>query len=166
MIYTLCLPPTPYYKSTTPPPPPHLFHPPIVCNKIMEMAFLVQMTQSNKCWSVRNGEIINLDFLDLGSGAGPSVSIPCLLQDTSHIHWFHPPKTINQEKTKKTEMTSNFQEIKSYCLGLRTQNPGLREVDLEPSPKRGSDKINMETQGRNTQKKASHILQPGLTYGS
>ena len=26
-------------------------------------------------------------------------------------------------------------------LGLRTQNPGLREVDLEPSPKRGSDKI-------------------------
>ena len=30
-----------------------------------------------------------------------------------------------------------------YCLGLRTQNTGLRKLDLEPSPKRGSDKINM-----------------------
>ena len=40
-------------------------------------------------------------------------------------------------------MRSNSQQIVSYCLGLRTQNPGLREVDLEPSPKRGSDKIKM-----------------------
>ena len=63
-------------------------------------------------------------------------------------------------------MRSNFQQIVSYCLGLRTQNPGLREVDLEPSPKRGSDKINMEIQGRKTKKKASHIVQSGLTYGS
>ena len=29
--------------------------------------------------------------LHLGSGASPWVSIPCLLQDTSHIYWFHPP---------------------------------------------------------------------------
>ena len=28
-------------------------------------------------------------------------------------------------------MRSNSQLIVSYCLGLRTQNPGLREVDLE-----------------------------------
>ena len=28
-----------------------------------------------------------------------------------------------------------------YCLGLHTQNPGLIKVNLEPSPKRGSDKI-------------------------
>ena len=35
-------------------------------------------------------------------------------------------------------MRSNFQQIVSYCLGLLTQNPGLREVDLEASPKRGS----------------------------
>ena len=52
-------------------------------------------------------------------------------------------------------MRSNFQQIVSYCLGLHTQNPGLREVDLEPSPKRGSDKINMQKQGRNTQKNAN-----------
>ena len=38
-------------------------------------------------------------------------------------------------------MRFNFQEIVSYCL--RTQNPGLREADLEPSPKRGSDNIDM-----------------------
>ena len=38
-------------------------------------------------------------------------------------------------------MRSSSQQIVSYCLGLRTQNPGLREVDLEPSPKRDSDKI-------------------------
>ena len=31
-----------------------------------------------------------------------------------------------------------------------TQNPGLREVDLEPTPKRGSDKINMLKYGRKT----------------
>ena len=35
----------------------------------------------------------------------------------------------------------------------------------EPRAKRGSDKINMWKQGRNTQKKASRIVQPGLTYG-
>ena len=59
-------------------------------------------------------------------------------------------------------MRFNSPQIVSYCLGLRTQNPGLREVDLEPSPKRGSDKINMLKQGRNTQKKASRIVQPTL----
>ena len=37
---------------------------------------------------------------------------------------------------------------------------------MELRPKRGSDKINMQKQGRNTQKKASGIVQPGLTYGS
>ena len=41
-------------------------------------------------------------------------------------------------------MRSNFQQIVLYCLGLHTQNPGLREVDLEPNPKRISDKINMQ----------------------
>ena len=32
-------------------------------------------------------------------------------------------------------MKLNFQQIVSCCLGLRTQNSGLREVDLEPSIK-------------------------------
>ena len=63
-------------------------------------------------------------------------------------------------------MRSNFQQIVSYCFGLRAQNPGLKEVDLEPSPKSGSDKINMQKQGRKTQKKANHIVQAGSTYRS
>ena len=42
---------------------------PIVYNdKTMNIEFLVQMRQSNKCGSVRNDEIFNLH---LGSGAGP-----------------------------------------------------------------------------------------------
>ena len=40
-------------------------------------------------------------------------------------------------------MRFSSQQMVSYCLGLCTQNPGLREVDLEPSHKRGSDKINV-----------------------
>ena len=59
-------------------------------------------------------------------------------------------QTTNQKKAKNPEMRFNSQQIVSYCLGLRTQNPGLREVDLEPSSKRGSDKINMLKQGRKT----------------
>ena len=125
------------------------------------MAFLVQMRQSNKCGSVRNDEIINLH---LGSGAGPASPASCKTPATfiDSIHPHNQPR----KKTKNPEMRSNFQHIVSYCLGLCKQNPGLREVDLEPSPKRGSDKINMLKRGRNTQKKTSRILQPGLTYGS
>ena len=52
-------------------------------------------------------------------------------------------QTINHKKAKNPEMRFNSQQIVSYCLGLHTQNPGLREVGLEPSPKRGSDKINV-----------------------
>ena len=52
-------------------------------------------------------------------------------------------QTINQKKAKTAEMGFNSQQMVLYGLGLCTENPGLREVDLEPSPKRGSDKINM-----------------------
>ena len=69
----------------------------------------------------------------------------------------HPPhllipfaETINQKKANNPKIRFNSQQIVLYCLGLRTQNPGLREVDLEPSPKRGSDKMNMLKQGRKT----------------
>ena len=41
------------------------------------------------------------------------------------------------------------------CLSLRTKNPGLREIDLDPSPKTGSGKINMHKQGRNNQKESN-----------
>ena len=66
-------------------------------------------------------------------------------------------------------MRLNFQQIVSYCLGLSTQNPRLTEVDLQPSPKRGSDKINMHIQGRKHPKQSksyrtakTHIWIPAL----
>ena len=49
----------------------------------------------------------------------------------------------NQKKAENAEIRFSSQQIVSYCLGLHTQNPGLRQVDLEPSSKRGIDKINM-----------------------
>ena len=57
---------------------------------------------------------------------------------------------INEKKWKNPEIRFNSQQITSHCVGLGTQNPGLKEVDLEPRPKRGSDKINMLKQGRET----------------
>ena len=59
-------------------------------------------------------------------------------------------QTINHKKAKNPEIRFNSQQITSYCLGLGTQNPGLKEVDLDPGPKRGSDKTNMLKEGRKT----------------
>ena len=73
------------------PPSPPIIH----NNNTMDTEFLVEMRQCNKCWSVRNDDIFNLH---LGSGAGPWVIIPCLLQDTRHIYWFHPPKQLTTKK--------------------------------------------------------------------
>ena len=90
----------------------------------MNTEFLVKRRQSNKCASVRNDEIFNLHF---ASGVGDSL--------------ISSGQTINQKKVKNTEIRFNSQQIISYYLGLRTKDPGLREVDLKPSPKRVSDKI-------------------------
>ena len=51
------------------------------------------MRKSNNWESVRDDEIFRSH---LGSGVGPWVSIHWLLQDTSHIHWFHPPKQLTR----------------------------------------------------------------------
>ena len=102
------------YPPLVPPPTPHLFHPPIIHdNNTISTEFLVQMRQSNKCGSVRNVEIFKLH---LGSGVGPCVSIQCLLQDTSHIYWFHPHKQLTRKKqrTQKWDSTLN----KSYRTAL------------------------------------------------
>ena len=82
----------------------------------------------------------------------------------------HNPKTftsstqrIIQKETKNPEKRSNFCQVLLYCVGLRTQNPGLREVDLEPSPKRGTGKINRLRQGRKKQHNTSRIVHPVLS---
>ena len=88
-------------------PPPTYPIPPNICNNnTVDIEFLVQMRQSDKCGKVRNDDIFNLH---LGSGAGPWVSIPCLLQDTSHIYWFHPPKQLTRKKQRiqKWDSTPN-----------------------------------------------------------
>ena len=134
-----------------PPPPIHTLiwinHPlpipsPIIHNNnTMDTEFLVQMRQSNKCGSVRIDAIFNLH---LGCGAGPWVTISCLLQDTSNIYWFHLPKQLTRKKqrTRKRDSTPK-KSYRTTLLPLCTQNRELREVDLEPSRKRGSDMINM-----------------------
>ena len=71
-------------------------------------------------------------------------------------------QTINQEETKGLEKRLNSQQFVLHCLGLYTQNSGLREVDLGPSPKIDSDKIKKAI----TKKKEHNrkqVLQPGLT---
>ena len=66
-------------------------------------------------------------------------------------------QTINQKEAKNSEKRTNFHEIVSYWLGVHTQNPGLRQVDLEPSPKRVSDKINgLNLRRKNTTEKKSY----------
>ena len=99
------------------------------------------MRQPNKCGSARNNEIFNL--LTLGIWCGPLSQHP--LPPTRHqSHLLIPSaQTINQKKAKNPEMRFKSQQIILYCIGLLTQNPGQREVDLEPSPKKGSGKIDM-----------------------
>ena len=86
------------------PPPIYPTPPSIHNNNTMDTEFLVQIRQSNKCGSVMNNEIFNLH---LGSGAVTWVSIPCLLQDSSHIYWFHPPKQLitKKQRTQKWDST-------------------------------------------------------------
>ena len=119
----------------------------------MDMAFLVQMRQSNKCPGVKNDAIINLH---LGSGSTSHASC----QAPSRICWFHLPKQSTREKTKNPEIRHNFQQIALPCPNY-TELRAEKEVNLGPSPKKGSDKTNMYKQERNIQKKASCIEQPG-----
>ena len=96
------LPSHPLPDINQPPPP---FSSPIIHNDItIDTEFLVQMRQSNKFGSVSNDEIFNLQ---VRSGAGPWVIIPCLLQDTSHIYRFHPPKQLTRKKQRiqKSDLT-------------------------------------------------------------
>ena len=104
-------PPTPWYESTTPhlsipAPPPLIIH----NNNTIDTKFLVQMRQSNKYGSIRNDEIFNLH---LGPGVSPWASIPCLLQDTSHNYWSHPPKQLTRKKQRTQKWDFNSQQIVS-----------------------------------------------------
>ena len=93
---------------------PQTSQPPIICsNSTMIMRSLAQMKQSIGYGSVRNDDIFNLL---LGSGAGHWVSIPCLLQDTSYIHWLLRPNNYHWRNKilEKKNQTPN----KLYCIAL------------------------------------------------
>ena len=96
------------------------------------------MGQCNRCVSVRN-DVNSTHTWDLVWALESASPASCKTPATS-IDSIRPNNHL--EETKNPEKRSNIQQILSYCLGLRTQNPRLREVDLEPSRKRGSDKIN------------------------
>ena len=111
---------------------PNLCHPTIIHKKnTMDTEFLVQMRQSNKCGSVRNHEIFNLHF---GSGEGPGVSISCLLQDTSHIYWFHPPQTVNQNKRKKRKNETQLSRDGIVLPGAMYTEPRAKTGRLGTHP--------------------------------
>ena len=76
--------------------------------------------------------------LDLVQALESTSPASCKTPNTStdSIHPNNCPR-----RNKNPEKRSSSQQIVSHCLGLRTQNTGLREVDWEPSPKTGSDKI-------------------------
>ena len=93
---------------------PQTSQPPIICsNSTMIMRSLAQMKQSIGYGSVRNDDIFNLL---LGSCAGHWVSIPCLLQDTSYIHWLLRPNNYHWRNKilEKKNQTPN----KLYCIAL------------------------------------------------
>ena len=140
-------PPTRWYEWT--PPTPHLSQFP--------------MKQSNKWGSLKIDEIFNLH---VESGVSPWVSIPCLQQDTSHIYWFHPPKHLTREKQKNPEMRFNSQQIVLKRLRLCTQNPGIREVDLEPPLSNVVTRSTCWIKAEIPQTETSCIVQSGLTYWS
>ena len=93
----------------------------------MDTEFLVQIRQSNKCANVKNDEIFNLHFQSVRALESARHQPHLLIRSA---------QAISQKKAKNPHMRFNSQEIVSYCFGLRTQNRGLREVDLEPNPKR------------------------------
>ena len=111
------------------------------------------MGQCNGCGSVRN-DVNSTHTWDLVQALESASPASCKTPAKS-IDSIRPNNHLR--RNKKSEKRSNTQQIVSYCLGLRTQNPGLREVDLEPSPKRGSDKINsLRPRRKNTTENKSY----------
>ena len=97
------------------------------------MISLAQMRQSNGYVGVRN--TFNLHLGSFSQHAlPPARHQPDPLTPSA--------QTTIQEETKNPGKRSSSPQIVSYCLELRTQNPVLKKVNLEPSPKRDSDKIN------------------------
>ena len=94
----------------------------------------------NKWWNIQ---------LTFGICCGPLSQHPCLLQNTRHIYWFHLPIQLTRKNQKIQKWGSTPNKSYHTALAYVHRAQGL-EVDLEPSPKRGSHKINKLKQGRKT----------------
>ena len=117
------------------------------------MISLAEMGHCNGCGSVRN-VLYSTHTWDL-LRALESVSPASCKTPATSIDSIRPNNHLR--RNKNLERRSSSQQIKSYCLGPPTQNPGLREVDLEPSLKRGSDKINrLRPRRKNTTENKSY----------
>ena len=128
------------------------------------MAFLVQMTQTNERGSVRNDGIFDIH---LGIGVGPSISIPCLLQGTSQIYWFHLPKQL----TRKKERIQNEIQLPTNCILLpwyMSTEPRTKKGRFGTQPKTDSHNIYMQEQGRNIKKesKSYHTVWTHMDLGT
>ena len=78
-----------------------------------------------------NGKIISLH---LQFGEGPSVSIPCLLQDSSHIYWFHSHRQSTRKKQRipKWDPTSN--KLYGTALAYLYKKSKAKRSRLETQP--------------------------------
>ena len=82
-----------------------------------------------------------------------SISTASCKTPAPFIDFINP--NINQEKAKTPKIRWNSQQIKSYCLGLYTQNPALREVVPRSICWKKEEQ---------PQKKTNFIIQPKLIY--
>ena len=75
-----------------------------------------------------------------------SASLASCKRPATFIDSICPKNQPGKNKESRNEIQRPTDRIVSYCLALHTQNTGLRQVDLEPSPERVGDRINMEKQ--------------------
>ena len=64
---------------------------------------------------------------------------------------------IHQKKGKTPETRFNSQQIASHCLGVRKQNLGLRQGDLESSLKEVKTRLHAATRKKGTSKDKTNL---------
>ena len=145
MTPTPC-PPTQILRQKNHPQPSHLTPPnlpiPPPPHQLLEITIqwswypCHKWKQCNGCGSTTNDVII---YKHLGSGVGPWLSIPCLLQDTNYVHWLHPPKQSSKKKQKilkKIKLPTNRIILPWPMHTESTTNTGSDKINkLRPSRK-------------------------------
>lgn len=120
----------------------------------MNMILLAPMRQPNEHGSVGmtgNSTCTWNSVWTLESTSPASCSTPATSND-----FIHPNNQPGGSRESKKWSTPNI----SYCTALAYVN----RIAMESSPNRDSDYINILTQGKTPQQKASRIVQPRFTY--